>query len=136
MLQRGRAIEAETRAKRKRLAEPTIQIGATAPRLPRITRLLALAVKFEGLVQQGVIKDYTELARLGKVSRPRVTQIMNLLNLAPAIQEQILSWARNDTDQYRSIRESTVRELSSEANWSRQRTRWDEILQRAPHTAR
>jgi DNA invertase Pin-like site-specific DNA recombinase len=136
MVQRGRAIEAETRAKRKRLAEPTIQIGATAPRLPRITRLLALAVKFEGLVQQGVIKDYTELARLGQISRPRVTQIMNLLNLAPAIQEQILSWARNDTDQYRSIRESTVRELSSEANWSRQRTRWDEILQRAPHTAR
>jgi DNA invertase Pin-like site-specific DNA recombinase len=133
MLQRQRAAGAKaTRAKRQTIAERSIQISAPAPRLPRITRLLALAVKFEGLVQQGVIKDYTELARLGQISRPRVTQIMNLLNLAPDIQEQILSWARDATDQHRGIRETTVRQLSSEANWSRQRSRWDEILHRAP----
>ena len=99
--------------------------------LPRLTRLLALAVKFEGLIQQGVIKDYTELARLGRISRARVTQIMNLLNLAPDIQEQILSWAGDATDPHGGIRESTVRALSAEAVWSRQRVRWEEIIQGA-----
>ena len=38
----------------------------------------------------GQVKDYAELARLGHVSRARITQIMNLLLLAPDIQEEIL----------------------------------------------
>jgi hypothetical protein len=36
------------------------------------------------------IRDYAELARLGRVTRARMTQIMKLLDLAPDIQEQIL----------------------------------------------
>jgi DNA invertase Pin-like site-specific DNA recombinase len=92
-------------------------------RMPRITRLLALAVKFEGLLQQGVVKDYTDLARLGRISRARVTQIMNLLNLAPDIQEEILSWAGGRHGKQR-IRETTVRTLSAEVIWTRQREQW------------
>lgn len=38
----------------------------------------------------GVVKDYAELARLGQVPRALITQIMNLLLLAPDIQEEIL----------------------------------------------
>jgi len=68
---------------RKRLTE-----GATAPRrepgrVPRVARLMALALRFEGLLRDGVVKDYAELARLGHVTRARVTQVMNLLHLAP-----------------------------------------------------
>src|SRR5713226_8035601 len=59
-------------------------------RVPRIARLMALALKFEQLIRQGVVTDYAVLATLGRVSRARVTQIMNLLNLAPDVQEQIL----------------------------------------------
>src|SRR5260370_25439728 len=84
---------------------------------PRITRLLALALKFEGLIQHGLVKDYAELARLGQVSRARVTQIMNLLNLAPDIQERILSSSTPTV----GLRESTVRKLSSVVQWSEQR---------------
>jgi DNA invertase Pin-like site-specific DNA recombinase len=91
--------------------------------VPRITRLLALALKFEGLLQQGVVKDYAELARLGHVSRARVTQIMNLLSLAPDIQQQILSWAQKAPGR-QSVRETSVRALSSEVIWSRQREQW------------
>ena len=36
------------------------------------------------------MKDYADLARLGGVSRARMTQIMQLRNLAPPIQERIL----------------------------------------------
>ena len=58
--------------------------------VPRLARLLALAIRFEGLVREGEVRDYADLARLGQVTRARITQIMNLLNLAPDIQEDIL----------------------------------------------
>jgi hypothetical protein len=85
--------------------------------------LLALALKFEGLIHQGVVQDDAELARLGQVSRARVTQIMNLLNLAAEIQEEILSWGSGGPAQ-RSIPETAIRTLSGEILWSRQRERW------------
>src|SRR4051812_10325703 len=59
-------------------------------RVPRITRLLALALKFEELIRTGAVSNYAVLARLGQVSRARVTQMTGLLNLAPDIQEEIL----------------------------------------------
>jgi DNA invertase Pin-like site-specific DNA recombinase len=99
------------------------QAAMSSVGVPRITRLLALAVKFEGLIQQGVVKDYAELARLGQVSRARVSQIMNLLTLAPDIQQQILNWAQRPPDG-QNVREAMVRALSSEVIWSRQREQW------------
>jgi hypothetical protein len=51
---------------------------------------MALAIRFEGLIRDGVVADYAELARLGHVTRARVTQIMNLRLLAPGIQEELL----------------------------------------------
>lgn len=65
-------------------------------RLPRITRLMALAIHFDGLIQSGVVTNYAELARLGNVTRARVTQIMNLLMLAPEIQELLLFLPRHE----------------------------------------
>ncbi len=69
-------------------APPAVQ--RPAGRLPRVSRLMALAIRFERLVRSGEVRDYAEIARLGNVTRARVTQIMNLLNLAPDIQEQLL----------------------------------------------
>ena len=41
---------------------------ACAPgRVPRVARLLALAHRFEGLLREGVVQGYAELARLGQV---------------------------------------------------------------------
>src|SRR6516164_9540779 len=61
-----------------------------AERVPRIARLMALALRFEDLVRTGKIHSYAELARLGHVTRARMTQIMNLRLLAADIQEEIL----------------------------------------------
>jgi len=72
-----------------------------------------------------------ELARLGQVSRARVTQIMDLLSLAPDIQQQILSWAREPGGQ--SVRETSVRVLSAEVIWSRQREQWKRWYARSDH---
>lgn len=51
---------------------------------------MALAIQFNEIICSGEVKDQAELARLGRVSRARLSQIMNLLNLAPDIQDQLL----------------------------------------------
>lgn len=75
---------------RKRLKNGPKARSAAPPPVPRIARLLALAVHFEELIRQGIVRDYSDLARLGGVSQPRMTQIMNLLNLPPWRQEELL----------------------------------------------
>jgi hypothetical protein len=96
-------------------AEPT---EAKERRPARIACLLALAYRFEGMVRSGVVKDYAELARLGHVTRARVTQIMNLLNLAPEIQEYLLELPCGDG---REITERDLRSIAAEVRWDRQR---------------
>ena len=89
-------------------------------RTPRIAKLMALAIRFEGLIADGTVSDYSELAELAQVSRARITQIMNLLLLAPDIQERVLF-----LPQVESGRDAlTLAELQSvalEVNWKRQR---------------
>ena len=59
-------------------------------RVPRIARLMALAIRLEGLIRRGNVASQAELSRVGHITRARVTQIMNLLQLSPAIQEGLL----------------------------------------------
>ena len=92
-----------------------------ASRVPRITRLMALAIKFQGMVDRGEVRDYADLARLGFVTRARLTQIMNLLLLAPDIQEEIL---RGGTAQARPVAEREVRSIVKIVLWEDQRRTW------------
>ena len=89
--------------------------------VPRVARLMALALHFDGLLCDGVVKSYAELARLGHVTRPRITQIMNLLNLAPDIQEQVLFLPRTQKGRSR-ITERHLRRIATLASWADQRT--------------
>jgi hypothetical protein len=73
----GEPVAISTRRHPAARQSPPQRAAATEGRLPRITRLLALAVRFEGLLQDGTARDYAELARLGGVSRARITQIGN-----------------------------------------------------------
>ena len=99
----------------------------TAPepteRVPRITRLLALALKFEELIGSGVVSNYATLAQAGQVSRARVTQMTSLLNLAPDIQEEILFLRPEQAEQF-GISEPSVRKLTATLLWSQQREQW------------
>jgi len=102
--------------------------GPTAPdpaRIPRITRLMALAVKFQDMVDRGEVRDYADLARLGCVSRARITQIMNLLNLAPQLQDNMIL----DPQQAAviSVSESQTRRISSLVVWQDQLDAWEQI---------
>ena len=84
---------------------------------------MALAIKFQDMVDRGEVRDYADLARLGYVTRARLTQIMNLLLLAPEIQEQILLPECSDTaDAVDAVPpERQLRAIASAADWTTQR---------------
>jgi hypothetical protein len=95
-------------------------------RVPRIARLMALAIRMQWLIDSGEVRDYAELARVGHVTRARMTQIMNLLNLAPDIQEEILflppvEFGRDP------IRELQLRPITVVPDWRKQRQMWREV---------
>ena len=98
---------------------PVVERG----RVPRLTRLMALAIRFDRLVREGQVADYADLARLGHVARARMTQIMNLLTLAPDIQEAILFLPRTVAGQD-PISERQIRRIVAEPYWSQQRRIW------------
>ncbi len=107
-------------------AEMAVSPPTPAGRVPRIARLMALAIRFDDLLQQGEVADYAELARLGHVTRARVTQIMNLLNLAPDIQEALL-FLPPVTDGRDPVKEWQVRPVAGEVEWGRQRGMWPNV---------
>jgi hypothetical protein len=94
-----------------------------AGRVPKLSRLMALAIRFDGLLKRGEVRDMAELARLGHVSRARVTQVMNLLCLAPDIQESILFLPLVETG-HDPVREWQIRSVAAEPVWARQRIAW------------
>jgi site-specific DNA recombinase len=105
---------------------PLPEVSRAGSRLPRITRLLALAVRFEGLLREGTVRDYAELARLGGVSRARMTQIMSLRNLAPVIQERILGLpAVSATADV--VNEHVLRGVAQRWDWREQMRMWKQL---------
>ncbi len=111
---------------RKRLVKgkaPEETEGFEPGRVPRLSRLMALAIHFEGLLANGEVTDMADLARLGHVSRARITQIMNLRLLAPDIQEDLLFLPRTDAARD-ALKYADVRPLTVESDWARQRRKW------------
>ena len=85
-------ISTNLHLKSPRPQEPQVATdGPVAGRIPRVARLMALAHRFSDLIREDVVTGQADIARLGRVTRARVTQIMNLLLLAPDIQEELLS---------------------------------------------
>jgi hypothetical protein len=115
-------------AGRRQIADkPKPPIIAPTGRIPRVSKLMALAIRFDGLLRSGVVSDQSELARLAKVTQPRMTQIMNLLHLAPDIQEQIL-FLPPVTAGKPPIHEKMLRPVAAQVAWGVQRAKWMAIL--------
>ena len=113
-----------------RRSKKTIRLGEKPKRpkarTPRISKLMALAIHFEQMLKDGHVQDMATLARYGQVTRARMTQIMNLLLLAPDIQEKLLI-----LPQTTSGRDSVIlRELQAialEPDWTAQQQMWYEL---------
>ena len=111
---------------RKRLEDAKPKTPVTPGRVPRISRLMALAIEMQRLLDDGTVRNYAELARLTYVSRARVTQIMKLLSLAPDIQEDLL-FLPLVVRGHEPIREHTVRPIAAVLEWGKQRRMWRAI---------
>jgi hypothetical protein len=86
-------IEKQIHFRRGRKSEKNVEAGpkpSPPKRVPRIARLMALAIHFDELIRSGRVRNYTELAELGHVSKTRITHIMNLTLLPARMQEKLL----------------------------------------------
>lgn len=115
----------------KRTAKTIVEAGTqteqpTPGRLRRITKMMALAIRLDHLIKTGKVTDQAELARVGKVSRARLTQIMDLNLLAPDIQEAILFLEKMAMGKD-SITERELRRITAMFGWKEQRQMWNVI---------
>ncbi len=135
MISVKRRIEVKNTSAGKRLvvASPTATQAATPAeppqpetRVPSVSRLLALAIRFEEQIRSGAVHDQSALARRLKVTQPRMTQIMNLTLLAPAIQEQVLS-LKSVRGRRDPVNERKLRRIAGEPCWEKQARMWASV---------
>jgi len=118
-------------ASRGRIAIRPIDPNAEPPRprptskVPRISRLMALAIRFNEMIRTGEAADMIELARRGHVTQPRMSQIMALNQIAPDIQEALLNLPA--TKGKPEIHEKRLRPIAAMLRWEDQRAAWRRI---------
>jgi hypothetical protein len=119
--------EARGRLRLATQPQPPAATPRPAGRVPRVARLMALALRLESQVRKGELANYSELARLGQVTRARVSQILNLINLAPDIQEALLFLPL--TEQGRDpIHLALLQPIAAAFDWQKQRRLWQALL--------
>ena len=114
---------------RQRVGAPKPKKSSAPTKLPHITKLMALAIRLEHLLATGQVKDQAEIARTAAITRARVTQIINLTQLAPDIQEAILN-LEPTTDHVPRFREREVRTIAILPHWEKQRVLWKRLVKR------
>ncbi|TWU39396.1 hypothetical protein [Novipirellula artificiosorum] len=112
---------------RHRVTSVTATKPPPTPRVPHVTKLMALAIRLDHLLATGQFKDQAEIARTAGITRARVTQILNLNNLAPDIQERIIGYAPSKSGQD-SLKERQLRNIANQSNWNVQRQRLGKAL--------
>ena len=78
------------------------------------------------MIDSGEVESFQQLAELGRISQPRMTQIMSLLLLAPNIQDELLYLPEVIQGKV-TIHEKLLRPLTREMDWRVQRRMWARI---------
>jgi hypothetical protein len=100
--------------------------GAERGKLPRVAEVLALAIGFDDMIRRSLARDHSDLARLGCISKERVSQIMRLVWLAPDIQQAILTLPRTSLGRFH-VGEVALRQVASKMLWGEQREAWARV---------
>ena len=111
------------RCGRKELRPEGEKAALPPGRVPRVSRLMALALRLDELVRTGQVAHYSALASLGHVTRARVCQIMSLLYLAPDIQEALLFLQPTVRGRDALIR-ADLQPIAAAIDWRKQRRLW------------
>lgn len=94
---------------------------ATPPgRVPRVSRLMALAIHLDDLLRRGAFDTQQQLADALHITQPRLTQLLNLTHLAPDIVETLLFLPRTERGRD-PITERDLRHIVSLVDWQSQR---------------
>lgn len=86
---------------------------------------LVLAYQIQDLLDQEKVKSLSEVASWLNMCNARISQVLNLLTLAPEIQKEILIPRREAT---KKITEFHIRRIAMEANWKKQVSSWESLL--------
>jgi hypothetical protein len=116
--------------KELRVGQDRVQQDTEVPareEVSRLARLMALAIRFEHLVRNGQVASYADLARLGQVTRARISQISNLLHLAPDLQEELLFWQRPARGRD-PLHLARLQPIAAAFDWKRQRRLWRALV--------
>ena len=108
------------------IKQPGLSENVSKARLHRITRLMALAIKLQDDLENKRIKDQAELARLGRVTRARISQIMDLTLLSPRIIEEILFFPKVIRGR-EILTETAIRKIAKAKLWTEQEDLWAEL---------
>jgi len=113
-------------------SQPMLDSGGAAARLPvgrvpRVARLMALALRLDELVRTGQVGSYSALATLGHVSRARISQILNLIHLAPDLQEALLFLPPTQRGRDPIIL-ADLMPIAAAFDWRKQRRLWRRLV--------
>jgi hypothetical protein len=98
-----------------------------AGRVPRVARLMALALRLDELVRTEQVASYSALASLGHVTRARICQILNLIHLAPDIQEALLFLPPTQRGRDAFIL-ADLMPIAAAIDWRKQRRLWRRLV--------
>lgn len=102
--------------------EPPPSPPASVRRPSRVARVLAFAHRIEAAIARGEYRDRADASRQLGFARARLTQLMDLMLLAPDIQERILF--SEAVDGVEPMTERGLRTVLCSGSWAAQRGRW------------
>jgi hypothetical protein len=111
------------RSSRVTLAEaPPPAVPEPVRRPAKVAQQLALAHHLQAAIDRGSIADRAALARKLGLTRARVTQLLDLLLLAPDLQQAVL--ALEAVDGAEPMSERALRAVAHAGSWRAQRDAW------------
>lgn len=116
------AFEPKSSARARRAASAKTRVPRRYP--ARIARQVALAFALRRRVESGEFDDFASMARALGFTRARITQLMDLLLIAPEVLEEILFLelpAGAQPVSERALREALCRSVE----WREQRRVWE-----------
>lgn len=92
----------------------------------KVARMLALAHHIQDAIDRGIVTDRAAVARKLGFTRARITQLLDLLLLAPDIQARVLELEA--VDGVEPMCERTLREIVRSGSWDVQRSQLPEPM--------
>lgn len=102
--------------------EPPAPPPPQVRRPARVAQVLARAHHLQAAIDRGAYADRADAARQLGFTRARITQILDLLQLAPDLQEHVLELEA--VDGVEPLSERALREVVRHEGWAEQRALW------------